>query len=178
LLAGEYVVEQYKSRAGTWSIGAIQGDILRGLRRAIRPVPPTKVAYRFVTNGHPGRGVPQLFEFFERLKLVATSAQIDDSELYDYDGDVLTDAALFRHIWERSRSVDSPESSNEPERVSHLLTQFEADWEYSIEALTAKIDGLLRLYFPESGDLHMARANLLGSLVQRLKPGLSLTSTS
>jgi hypothetical protein len=92
-------------------------------------------------------------------------------EAQSYDGELLTDAALFRWICERSRSGDSPAGPDEEARVFHLLTRFEAEWEHTADALTKKIEELLALYFPGPHDVYQARLNLQGLLIDRLPKG-------
>lgn len=168
---GEYVVEQYKTRSGTWSVTTIVDDVLRGLRRAIPATVPGRAAYRFVTDGRPGRHVDKLFAFFDRARLVAQPDRLDDSETHSYDGEDLTDAALLHRICERSRSNDSPAGPDEEARVFHLLTRFEAEWEHTADALTKRIEELLALYFPGPHDVYLARLNLQGLLLDRLSKG-------
>jgi hypothetical protein len=168
---GEYVVEQYKTRSGTWSLTAIQDDVLRGLRRAIPVTTPGRAAYRFVTDGRPGRHVDRLFAFFDRARLVAHPDLLDDTETRSYDGEELTDTGLFRRICESSRSNDSGAGPHEEERVFHLLTHFDAEWEHTADALTKKIEERLALYFPGAHDIYQARLNLQGLLLDRLSNG-------
>ncbi len=169
--AGEFVVEQYKTRSGTWSLTDMVDDVLRGLRRAIPTAIPSRATYRFVTDGRSGRHVDRLLAFFDRAKLAPQPSRLEDVEAHSYDGELLTDAALFRRICERSRSKDSPAGPAEEARVFHLLTRFEAEWEHTADALTKRIDELLALYFPGPHDIYQARLNLQGLLLDRLSTG-------
>ncbi len=162
------LVEQYKVRSGkAWALADLLKGVLRDLRRAVPEALPERAVYRFVTTGHPGRDVAKLLACFDRLRLLKSPDQIDDTEASMYDGDPLTDAAVFQRVCEWSRSSPAADLSAETHRVFHLVTNFEVDWEHKEEKILARIDDLLaNVFYPP--DIESARTNLLGRLLPLL----------
>ena len=166
---GQYLVEQYKTRAnGTWSLTKVE-TILHDLRKAVPPSLPENALYRFVTDGRAGR-LGTFKAFLDALKSVEGPDHLNNSEKRKFrNGLTVTDREFFDHIVKKMRSGDP--HTNERAIVFHLLSHFEMAFGVTDSDQIEKIERCLRPHVADLGDESRVRHCLVGLLMDRLSRG-------
>ena len=169
--SGQYLIEQYKTRAnGTWALTDVE-TILRDLRKAVLPSLPTNAHYRFVTDGRAGR-LGKFKAFLDALKSVEGPDYLNNDEKRKYRGGLtVTDRGFFDHIVKKTRSDDLQLQANERAVVFHLLSHFEMEFCVTSSGLIEKIERGLRPYVSNLGDECEVRDHLVGLLMKGLSKG-------
>ena len=168
---GQYLVEQYKTRAnGTWALTDVE-NILHDLRKAVPPSLPAKAHYRFVTDGRAGR-LGEFKAFLDALKSVEEPDYLDNDEKRKFrSGLTVTNREFFDHIVKETRSSALQQHAEERAVVFHLLSRFEMEFCVTSSALIKKIERDLRPYVANLGDECGVRHHLVGLLMDRMSKG-------
>ena len=168
---GQYLVEQYKTRAnGTWALTDLE-TILHDLRKAVPPSLPANALYRFVTDGRAGI-LKEFKAFLDALKSVEGPDHLNNSEKRNFRrGLTVTDREFFDHIVKKTRSGNPQHHVMERAVVFHLLSHFEMEFCVTSSGLIEKIERGLRAYVANLGDECGVRHYLVGSLMDRLSEG-------
>lgn len=175
---GQYLVEQYKTRAnGTWALTDVE-TILRDLRKAVPPSLPTNALYRFVTDGRAGR-LGEFKAFLDALKSVEGPDHLNNSEKRNFRRELtVTDREFFDHIVKKTRNGEPQLPANECAVVFHLLSRFEMAFCVTSSDLIKKIERDLCPYVADLRDERGVRERLVGLLMERLSKGeIRLNST-
>lgn len=169
--AGQYLVEQYKTRSdGTWALSDIQ-SVLRDLRKSVPSSLPPHARYRFVTDGRAGR-LATFLSFLKAIKQVGGRDELDDTKIQNFGaGSQLTYRDYFDHLVVATRSATLPQAGDEQAITFHLLAHFDMDFSVAGIARAASIESLLRPYVPNLGDEPRVRQLLVGKLLERLSKG-------
>lgn len=175
---GQYLVEQYKTRAnGTWALTDVE-TILHDLRKAVPPSLPANALYRFVTDGRAGR-LKVFKAFLKALKSVEGPDHLNNSEKRKFrNGLTVTDREFFDHIVKKTRSGNPQQHAKERAIVFHLLSRFEMAFCVTSSDLIEKIERTLCPYVADLRDERGVRERLVGLLMERLSKGeMRLNST-
>lgn len=165
----EYVVEQYKTRNGPWSLNEILRDVLPDLRRAAKGPMTDKATYRFITNGWGGHGVDEFVAFTQRLSTFSTPDQLDQVTMRQYYRRTVSDQELFLQACVETRPFTfSGDVVEERAEVFQLLSHFSVRWREDLGTVIAKVNEVLETMFPLDTDVDRARAGLIGALLERM----------
>lgn len=178
-----YIVEQYKTRQSrAWSVADLI-SVLRDLRRSVPPSLPANAAYRFVTDGRPGR-LDTFDTFLQAVRSAGSPRDLDNHTKHSFSNSVTTTYRGFLdHLNAETTyraSKDDPAASADSLSVTfHLLGRFEMVFKVAAHTTAASLDQVLMPIAPPGRSVGDVRSQLVGLFLDRLAEGeLRLDETS